>query len=127
MAAGKANKIIVLALSILLGAAFIAAGAEKFTPEAVEAFEEWGFPAWFTAVIGVVELLGAALVLYPRTRFYGATLLACDMAGAVFTHIRADEMGMIGPPLFLLAIAGVVAWLRCPCGRKQATARQDRG
>lgn len=51
------------------------------------AFENWGFPAWFRVFIGVLEIVGGILVLIPKTRFYGGILLCVIMLGALTTRL----------------------------------------
>ncbi len=82
-------------------------GGEQIT----EAFENWGYPASFVLLIGVLELLGAILVLIPRVATYGAAILVIVMGGAAFTHISTG----IGSPwmaLLLIALAAALGWLR---------------
>src|SRR5215471_17455884 len=50
-------------------------------------FEQWGYPAWVSPVVGGVEIVAAVLLLLPRRRFLGAGMLALLMTGAVTTHI----------------------------------------
>ena len=44
-------------ISVLLGAAFLAAGASKLAaiPMQVDAFARWGYPPWFLYVTGAIE------------------------------------------------------------------------
>ena len=66
---------------------FTSAGAEKFTPEWVTLFQQIGFGQSFRYFTGVVEILGAALVLIPWTVTAGLALLACTMASAALLLI----------------------------------------
>lgn len=102
--------------SVLLALLFFAAGASKLlmAEESAQEFEGWGYPAWFHWVIGVVEVAGALLLLWPRTAFYGGALLAVDMAGAVMTHLANAEWTMWPLPLALGIVAILVAWGRMP-------------
>ncbi len=122
MAAGKAKNIVVMILSVLLALAFLSAGGMKLASgdEAGLDFEEWGYPAWFAYLTGILEVAGAVLVLIPATRFYGATLLAVVMVGAVFTHVRSAQFGMVAPAVILLVLASIVAWARCPCTKTRS-------
>ena len=103
-------------LSLLLALVFLVAGGTKLAGFQMhrDQFAGWGYPIWFMYVVGLIEAGGAALLLVPRTRFYGAALLACNMAGAVFTHLKAGEVNHLPPPVVLLAFAGLVAWARRP-------------
>jgi uncharacterized membrane protein YphA (DoxX/SURF4 family) len=117
MAASQAKNLAVTILSVVLALAFLSAGGTKLlsNDEAALDFEEFGYPPWFAVFTGLLEVAGAVLIVIPVTRFHGAALLACVMAGAVFTHVRAEQFGMLLPPVMLLVLASVVAWLRCPC------------
>jgi uncharacterized membrane protein YphA (DoxX/SURF4 family) len=122
MATAKTKNLVVMILSVLLALAFLSAGGTKLvsSDEAALDFEEVGYPGWFAAVTGVLEVAGAVLIIIPAARFYGATLLVCVMAGAIFTHAGAGQFGMLLPPVMLLMLASIVAWARCPCGKTRA-------
>jgi uncharacterized membrane protein YphA (DoxX/SURF4 family) len=79
-------------------------------PTYPEKFVAWGYPGWFAYVVGAAELLSAVLLLLPRRRFLGATLLAFILTGAVTTHIiNHDSLGnSLAAPIDLV-IAAVVA------------------
>jgi uncharacterized membrane protein YphA (DoxX/SURF4 family) len=51
------------------------------------AFERWGYPAWFRVFIGVLEIIGGLLLLVPRVRHFGAMILFVIMIGALITRI----------------------------------------
>ena len=89
----RVKLVFVWIVTAVLGMVFLMVGSTKtFQPGMIaEQFAGWGYPAWFVPVIGVAELLGALLLLIPRTARYGAGLLVLVMAGAAFTHIRAGE------------------------------------
>jgi uncharacterized membrane protein YphA (DoxX/SURF4 family) len=69
-----------------IAAAFVLFGTEKFPSGAgspwVRLFGELGIGQWFRIFTGVVEILGAVLLLVPRTVTAGLALLACTMASA---------------------------------------------
>ncbi len=111
-----AKRYVVIGAMIVLGLAFIAAGASKLLgPEAAQAnFENWGYPGWFALVIGAVELMAGLAVLWYRLTPYAAAVLVGDMIGATITHMVAAEWAMIGVTLVLGALAGFVAWMTRP-------------
>jgi len=86
---------------IRLGVAivFLIAGAEKFSatnPNShwVSMFNQIGLGEWFRYFAAVVEVLGAALILIPRTVLIGVALLALTMAAAaviVFLYLVSVE------------------------------------
>jgi putative oxidoreductase len=92
-------------VTILLALVFFSEGLAKF-PESrmwLRIFDQIGFGQWFRYFTGLVEVVGAVLLLLPATRYVGAALLACTMCSALLVH--AFVMG-IGPPT-----AGVVVLL----------------
>jgi putative oxidoreductase len=70
---------------------FLLAGCEKFgsspTSQWVVMFRTIGFGQWFRYFTGVVEVLGAVLLLIPRTVTAGLFLLACTMLAAALLWI----------------------------------------
>jgi putative oxidoreductase len=100
---------------IRLGVAivFLIAGAEKFSatnPNShwVSMFTRIGLGEWFRYFTGVVEVLGAALILIPRTVLIGVALLAVAMAGAAV--IVFFVLGQRGESLFpALILIGLLA------------------
>ncbi len=81
-------------------------------------FVNWGYPAWFSVVVGACELVAAVLLTLPRRRFLGAVMLVALMTGAVTTHIvdhntLADS---IAAPieLVLAGIAALTHWIAAP-------------
>ncbi len=73
-------------------------------------FEGWGYPAWFALVTGALEMAAGVLLFVGRTRFFGAALTGVVMLGAIVTHLRMPEMGMIPLAAMILAGAAFVAW-----------------
>ena len=72
--------------------------------EATLAFESWGYHPAFMYVIGLVEIIGAVLLLIPMTRLPGIVSLGIVMLGAIGTHIYAEEYNQILLPLVLLLL-----------------------
>ena len=102
-------------LQILAALAFLIAGSMKLVGDEmqVETFEEIGVGQWFRYLTGFLELVGALLILFPRTAFWGALLLMCIMVGAILTHLVLIG-GSPVPAVVLLVITAAVAWLRRP-------------
>jgi len=67
-----------------------------------------GWPDQWLVLIGVIELAGTVLFLYPRTAVCGAILLTGVLGGAMASHLR------VGSPLFSStlfgAYLGVMMW-----------------
>jgi putative oxidoreductase len=100
-------------LQALLALAFVGAASGKLLgkPEMVALFEAVGVGQWFRYVTGLMELTGALLIVVPRTKFFGAALLAMVMVGAVLTHLFILHSAPTAPAI-LLVLAGIVAWAR---------------
>jgi len=81
---------------------FVLEGTEKFSSDPhstwVRLFQQIGVGQWFRYVTGVVEVLGAVLVLIPWTVTAGLALLACTMAAA--TVIVFFVIGRPGESVF---------------------------
>jgi acyl-CoA thioesterase FadM len=82
-------------------------------------FATLGVEPWGRIGSGVVELVAAALLLYPRTAALGALLSMGVMAGAILAHtfVLGLEVESDGGLLFALAVlvflcAALVAYLR---------------
>jgi uncharacterized membrane protein YphA (DoxX/SURF4 family) len=77
-------------------------------------FVAWGYPAWFSPVIGACELFGALMLTLPRRRFLGAVILVAILTGAVTTHIVDHDMlaDNFSSPimLVLVVIAALTHW-----------------
>ena len=96
----------------LLGLGYLAAGWSKFDSFWVTKFVGYGYPAWFTYVVGVAEMAGGALLFIPKLAVAGAALLAGIMLGATVTHIIHGEINW-SFTLILMAIfvgIGVARW-----------------
>lgn len=80
----------------------------KFTgaEESIYIFSQLGMEPWGRIGTGVLELIAALLILYPRTTFLGAILSAGLMTGAIGMHIA--KLGIVvredGGLLFIYAL-----------------------
>jgi uncharacterized membrane protein YphA (DoxX/SURF4 family) len=95
----------------LLAATFLVAGTTKLaSPQMhVAFFEKIGFGQWFRYFTGVLEVIGAILVLVPRTAGSAAILLGMTMVGAVDIHLLITG-GSPVPSIALLVMAIAVTW-----------------
>ncbi|UNK49891.1 DoxX family protein [Lysobacter sp. S4-A87] len=118
---------LVWGVRILLALAFAAAGVAKLTgaPQMIQVFEAVGFGQWFRYVTGVVELLGAALLLVPATGFYGGLLLSATMVGGVATHLFLIGGNPV-PALVLALLSAFVAWRLRPSRTSFSSEAQQR-
>ena len=97
----------------LLALAFAGAGGAKLygVPMLVESFQHIGLGQWFRYLTGVLEVLGAILILTPSLAAFGAVLLICIMIGATITHLFVVG-GSAVPALVLLALSAIVAYAK---------------
>jgi putative oxidoreductase len=106
----------IIAAVILLQTLFF-----KFTgaPESKYIFTTLGVEPWGRIATGLVELVAAVLLLWPRWPVFGALLSLGLMSGAIMSHLT--RLGLVvqddGGLLFALAVtvfgaSAVVLWLR---------------
>jgi putative oxidoreductase len=95
------------------GIVFVSFGAGKFVNHASEAssFESYGLP-WpgvFADAIGVLELLGGALLLVGLLTRLAALVLAGDMIGAIVVSglLRGEAISLTLAPALLVAMAAL--------------------
>lgn len=86
--------------------AFLAAGGAKLTgvEQSVIMFERIGAGQWLRYLTGILEVIGAVLVIAPRTAALGSVLLGIVMIGAIVTHLFVIG----GSPMFAIALLGLV-------------------
>lgn len=99
-------------LQILLAALFLYQGVDKFSERRLwlRVFEDIGFGQWFRYFTGVVEVLGALMLLIPRTTLIAVGLLVCTMIGALLVHVLVIGVGpqtiFVGILLVMLSTIG---------------------
>src|SRR5467141_4161655 len=105
----KALNITFWVLQSLAAAAFLIAGATKHAGAInLATFEKIGLGQWLRYFIGGLEMVGAILIMVPRTAALAAAVLAATMIAAVVMHLF-----IVGPPpisaIVLLVAATAVA------------------
>ena len=107
----KALNITFWILQGLLAATFLVAGTTKLASPHMQVafFEKIGLGQWLRYFTGALEVIGAILMLVPRTAGFAATLLAMTMVGAVDIHLLITG-GSPVPSIALLVIAIAVTW-----------------
>ena len=110
---GKAANMALWTLQVLVALVFVAAGSGKLlgTADMIALFQAVGIGQWFRYVTGLLEVLGAVLLLVPGKAALGAVLLASVMAGAVVAHLTVLHTAAT-VPLALFALTGLIAWGR---------------
>ncbi len=101
-------------LRILLAVAFLGAGATKLVQPREKLRERMGWvDDWsdgMVKAIGAAEVVGAIALLIPTLTPFAASGLVVIMIGAVVTHVRRKETGMVFPPLVLLFLCSALAF-----------------
>ncbi|MEH1892818.1 MAG: DoxX family protein [Nostoc sp.] len=89
----KAKKTTLWIYTTLLAGFFLLVGTLKLTGAElpVAEFVKFGLPNWFRLFVGIAEIVGAALLIVPRTTTLGAVKLGVLMLGCVFFHFRSGE------------------------------------
>jgi uncharacterized membrane protein YphA (DoxX/SURF4 family) len=78
-------------ITVLLGVGFVLGGLSKFSPPWPDMFSRWGYPVFFTYVVGTVEMVAGLLLLVPKTAWPAAATLCVVMLGATATHLVHGE------------------------------------
>ena len=99
-------------LALWLCYIFFRAGIAKFDDSSgwSRAFRGWGFSVWFRVLIGVLEVIGALLLLVPRTVVYGTITIGVIMIGAAVTQLMQHRPHPAA--YMMLALATVLFALR---------------
>jgi putative oxidoreductase len=110
---GRALNITLWALQVLVALAFVAAAAGKLLGSAdmIALFDAIGVGQWFRYVTGLLELLGALVLIVPGRAAFGSVLLAAVMVGAVVAHITVLHTAPTAP-LVLFALTVLLSWGR---------------
>jgi uncharacterized membrane protein YphA (DoxX/SURF4 family) len=102
------------AIRVISGVVFVAFGAGKFVNHSSElaSFRAYGLPApeVFVIVIGVIELVGGALLLANRFVKPAALVLAVDMVGAIVVSgiAEGELISLTLAPAELLAMVALL-------------------
>lgn len=107
-----AKEIVAWLLALWLCFIFFRAGIAKFddTSGWSRAFRGWGFAVWFRVLIGVLEVIGALLLLVPRTVAYGTINIGVIMIGAAVTQLLQHRPHPAAYVMLVLAMG--LLWLR---------------
>src|SRR5882724_11077265 len=96
-------------VSALPALALIASGTGKLNlpPDFAKGFADLGWPVSVAFGLGCVEIACGVIYLIPQTAVLGAILMTGYLGGAVATHVRLGQYGMMVPAIVL----GVLVWL----------------
>lgn len=95
-----------LGLRYIFGILFITAGAAKLygVPMLVSEFDIVGLGQWFRYFVGVWEIAGGILILFPTKRQWGAILLFLASVGAFMAQVFAIHQDWIHTVVIALFI-----------------------
>jgi uncharacterized membrane protein YphA (DoxX/SURF4 family) len=102
-------------LSLFFGLMFINAGLNKFfnympvpedLPESMlKAMQAFLAIRWLLPLVGIIEVIGGILILFPKTRALGTIVIFPIMVGILLTHIVNAPSGLpIAVALFIINI-----------------------
>lgn len=108
---------ILTALTVIFGLLLINSGLDKFfhymptpegmNPELIKDFEALLEISWLMPLIALAELIGGALMIFPRTRALGALIVLPVMIGVLLTHIFVDPSQVI----VAIVIWAILLWI----------------
>lgn len=109
-----------LVLRVVVAAILLQTLFFKFSaaPESVWIFQTLGLEPWGRIASGVVELVAALLILWPRTTGLGALLALGVISGAILSHltklgieVQGDGGLLLGLAIIVFIGSAVLAWL----------------
>jgi len=112
----KASRVLSWILQILVALVLAPMALAKFTgdTQTVELFSRLGMEPTGRYIIGVLELIAAAMLLMPNGVAWGAILGWGVMTGAIIAHATVLGMGEPIPRVGLpLGVMAVFNWLGC--------------
>jgi uncharacterized membrane protein YphA (DoxX/SURF4 family) len=98
-------------IRIILSIIFLLSGGAKLASLQFEilAFERWGYPLWFMYFIGAVEVAGGICLMLNWLAALASAGLAAMMVGALVTHIKFNEWGMLAVATTILIMLAFFA------------------
>lgn len=110
----KTQKIIQWTMAGIVGFIYIGSGLSKLAggEEAGKMAMGMGLSMETFQMLGILEIVGALLFLFPRTGIIGTLFLAAYMGGAMSIHLAKDLA--LTAPAMIEAITWVAAFVRFP-------------
>ena len=104
------KNIAIWVLRILVAGLFAFAGFMKLSgqPMMVQEFGVVGLGDWFRIFTGLVEVVGAAAVLYPVTTAWGTLLLLCVDVGAFIAQVTRLHQDWVHTIVIGAVVAGLL-------------------
>jgi len=106
----KNRNLFIVILKIIVAVILLQTLYFKFTgaPESIYIFQTIGMEPWGRIGSGIVELLAAILIFFPRTTWLGAILALGSMAGALFFHLTKLGIEVMDDGGLLFGLACVI-------------------
>lgn len=80
---------------------------DDLDPEILQDFIALNEIVWLLPLIGIAEIIGGLLIIFPKTRALGALVIFPVAVGILLTHIFVDTSGL----LIALVIWIVLLWI----------------
>lgn len=105
-------------LSILFGVGMIVFGANKIVPfmpapklteQQALIFGAFSTVKWLLPLVGIIEVIGGALMLYPKTRALGAIVILPVIVGILLHHLTHDPAGIVPGAVFAFIDFWIIA------------------
>jgi len=101
-------------LRLLVAVVFLYEGFDKFGTRRlwIRIYTEIGIGQWFRYATGMIEIVGAVLLLVPRATPISVALLLCTLVGAFLVHVFILGVGVPHSVVVLLLFAAVsgIGW-----------------
>lgn len=111
------KKKILFVVALLFGLLFINAGLNKFfnympmpenmPEETLRNFRAMKEIVWLIPLVGLAEIIGGLLIIFPQKRALGAVILFPIVVGIVLTHLFVDMNGL---PLAIV-VSAILGWI----------------
>ncbi|HYG52306.1 MAG TPA: DoxX family protein [Flavobacteriales bacterium] len=121
----KRNKILYWIFTVWLCLGMVSSAIVQLIPvnDEVEKISQLGYPLYFMPFLGVLKILGVAVVLapkYPVLKEWAYAGFFFTMSGALFSHVAMGHAFDQVLPSVLLLILTAISWYFRPASRKIA-------
>ena len=108
--AERRRDVITWALRVLVALIFLYEGLDKFGTRRlwIRVFAEIGIGQWFRYATGLIEILGAGLLLVPKATLVAVPILLSVLAGAFLAHIFIIGVGIPHSVIVAVLFAALV-------------------
>lgn len=83
-------------------------------PEMLEMFGKWGFSKTGVTISGIVTILGAILILFPKTFVWGNFLMAATILMIICFHLLEKDLKGVVIELPFLVLNLIIIYLQHP-------------